>query len=241
MRTAWFLATISLMMASSAHAADSGSSAAVRFRTHVIEPDIANGYQTLIVDLNRDGKPDVIGLSGRLPALYWYENPGWERHVISVGHNRMITVAAADLNGDGIPELGLGTDFGQTESASEGRVYVLEHQGDPRQPWKATEIDRLPTTHRMRFADLDGDGKPELVNSPLTGKSAAAPLFECQGSEVGHLDGRVRVERRHVQQLRDRARGRPGGTGRRVRPGLSSDARDLAARDRDVAPEDRRW
>jgi hypothetical protein len=180
MRTAWFLATISLMMASSAHAADSGSSAAVRFRTHVIEPDIANGYQTLIVDLNRDGKPDVIGLSGRLPALYWYENPGWERHVISVGHNRMITVAAADLNGDGIPELGLGTDFGQTESASEGRVYVLEHQGDPRQPWKATEIDRLPTTHRMRFADLDGDGKPELVNSPLTGKGAAPPLFECQ-------------------------------------------------------------
>lgn len=177
MQTLWLAALLIFAAMMPVYAADSLPAGPVRFRAHVIEPEIANGYQTLIVDLNRDGKPDVIGLSGRLPALYWYENPGWERHVISDGHNRMITVAAADLDGDGIPELGLGTDFGQTESASEGRVFALEHQGDPRQPWKAAEIDRLPTTHRMRFADLDGDAKPELVNSPLTGKGAAAPLF----------------------------------------------------------------
>ena len=53
-------------------AADSEGAGPVRFRAHIIEAEIANGYQTLIVDLNRDGKPDVIGLSGRLPALYWY-------------------------------------------------------------------------------------------------------------------------------------------------------------------------
>ena len=39
------------------------------FRTHVIEADIPAGYQTLIVDLNADGKPDVIGLSGRGETL----------------------------------------------------------------------------------------------------------------------------------------------------------------------------
>ena len=75
MRTPWLAALLIFTAITPAYAADSEGAGPVRFRAHVIEPDIANGYQTVIVDLNRDGKPDVIGLSGRLPALYWYENP----------------------------------------------------------------------------------------------------------------------------------------------------------------------
>ncbi|MCB1020629.1 MAG: VCBS repeat-containing protein [Acidobacteria bacterium] len=150
------------------------------FRTHVIEADIPAGYQTLIVDLNADGKPDVIGLSGRGETLYWYENPSWTRHAIIGGQTQMISVAAADLDGDKIPELALGTHFGQTEAQSEGRLYLLTHDGDPRGPWQAREIDRLPTTHRLRFADIDSDGVPELIDSALTGPGAKAPLFEAK-------------------------------------------------------------
>ncbi len=133
----------------------------------------------MVTDLNRDSRPDVIGLSGRGSELYWYENPRWERHVLTTGAERMISVAAADLDGDAIPELVLATHFGQTEANSEGRLFRLAHQGDPRQPWRTTEFDRLPTSHRVTFADLDGDGQPELINSPLTGPGAEAPLFEC--------------------------------------------------------------
>jgi hypothetical protein len=159
------------------------------FRPHVIEPDIPAGYQTLIADINADGKPDVVGLSGRGETLYWYENPSWTRHAIVDGRHRMITVAAADLDGDSVPELALGTHFGQTQEQSEGHVYLLEHDGDPRQPWKAREIDRLPTTHRMRFVDIDNDGTPELVNSALTGPGAKAPLFESQTPLVYYEPG----------------------------------------------------
>ena len=159
------------------------------FAPHVIEPEIPAGYQTSIADLNADGRPDVIGLSGRGETLYWYENPSWIRHAIVSGRHRMITVAAADLDGDSIPELALGTHFGQTEEQSEGRVYLLEHRGDPRQPWKAREIDRLPTAHRIRFVDIDRDGVPELVNSALTGPGAEAPLFESETPLVYYEPG----------------------------------------------------
>ena len=159
------------------------------FQAHVIEPAISAGYQTVIADLNADGKPDVIGLSGRGETLYWYENPGWQRHAIVSGRHRMISVAAADLDGDSVPELALGTHFGQTEQQSEGRVYLLEHDGDPRRPWKAREIDRLPTTHRLRFVDIDRDGSPELVNSALTGPGAKAPLFESKTPLVYYEPG----------------------------------------------------
>ncbi len=46
-----------------------------------------------------------------------------------------------------------------------GIVSVLHHNGDPRQPWTLTEIDRLPTSHRLRMADIDG-GRRVFVNAP---------------------------------------------------------------------------
>jgi FG-GAP-like repeat len=155
-----------------------GLPAAVQFREHVIEPSIPGGYRVLVTDMNRDGRPDVIGLSGRGAELYWYENPNWERHVITAGMTRMISVAADDIDGDGIPELAIATHFGQTDETSEGVVYHLHHQGDSREPWKITEFDRLATSHRLVFADLDGDGKKELVNAALTGAGARQPMFE---------------------------------------------------------------
>ncbi len=151
----------------------------LNFRPHTIEADLRSGYQIVAVDIDRDGRPDVIGLSQRSEALYWYENPTWKRRALVNGMHRMITLAASDLDGDGVPEIALGTHFDQTDETSEGRVYIVEHRGDPRGLWQAREIDRLPTTHRLRFVDLDGDGAVELVNSPLTGPGCRKPLFDC--------------------------------------------------------------
>ena len=39
------------------------------------------------------------------------------------------------------------------------------------------EIDRLPTSHRLRFVDIDGSGKKVLVNFPLIGPHAVAPDY----------------------------------------------------------------
>jgi hypothetical protein len=47
----------------------------------------------------------------------------------------------------------------------------------------------LPTAHRIAFADIDGDGKKELINAPLTGVGARQPLFECQTPLVFYRPG----------------------------------------------------
>ena len=154
--------------------------APARFRAHTIEEEIPGGYQIAVVDLNRDRRPDVIGLSGSGAELFWYENPEWKRRVITGGMRRMIAVAAEDLDGDGIPELALAAGFGQTARESVGALYRIEHRGDPRKPWKATEFDRVPTSHRLAFADIDGDGRKELINAPLTGPGAEKPDFEAR-------------------------------------------------------------
>ncbi len=149
------------------------------FEKHVIERDLASGYAVLVADLSGDGRPDVVGLSQRTDELFWYENPNWQRRPIVAGMRRMITLDAADIDGDRVPEIALGTRFDQTDATSEGRVYILSSRGDTSQPWEAHEIDRLPTTHRLRFLDFDRDGVPELINSPLTGPGCRGPGFDC--------------------------------------------------------------
>ena len=56
----------------------------VHFQAHTIATLERGGYQPIVVDMNADGRLDVIALSVGLDQLAWYENPGWERHLIAV-------------------------------------------------------------------------------------------------------------------------------------------------------------
>jgi imidazolonepropionase-like amidohydrolase len=147
------------------------------FVAHSIDTNLRGGYQTLVVDLNRDGKLDVIGLASGLKELAWYENPTWEKHVLVNGVSGLINVAAYDVDQDGIPELAVAHEFSNVYQRSAGLLSILAHQGDPRQPWSIKEIDRIPTTHRVRFVDIDGKGTKVLVNAPLIGANAVAPDY----------------------------------------------------------------
>src|SRR5512142_867404 len=77
------------------------------FREHVITADLKMGYQMAVVDVNGDGKPDVIAVDERGTELAWYENPSWSRHVIAADVPRTINVDAADIDGDGVPEIAI--------------------------------------------------------------------------------------------------------------------------------------
>lgn len=165
-----------------------------RFREHTIATGLKGGYQVLVADLNHDGKPDVIALASGMPELVWYENPTWERHVIAGGFSRMINCAAWDVDGDGIPIIALASGFSNEAKDSTGIVSVLRHDGDPRRPWKVTEIDRLTTSHRLRWADIDGSGKKVLINQPLTGAHAGAPDYRDHTPLVFYRPGEWKRE-----------------------------------------------
>lgn len=146
-----------------------------RFAEHTVATGLAGGYQVVAIDVNHDGKPDLIALASGMTELVWFENPGWQRHVIAANLSGMINLAAWDLDGDGIPEIVLAHGFSMEAKKSAGIVSVLRHNGDPRQPWIMQEIDRLPTSHRLRWADIDGSGHRVVVNQPLTAATVNHP------------------------------------------------------------------
>lgn len=161
----------------SAPSAQSADSSPAGFTAHPLDTGLTGGYQVVIADLSRDGKPDIIALASGLKDLLWYENPGWTRHVLVSGVNQPINAAAYDVDGDGIPEVALAHEFSNVYARSVGIVSILTHQGDPTGPWAMKEIDRVPTSHRLRFVDIEGSGKKVLVNFPLTGAKALAPDY----------------------------------------------------------------
>ncbi len=145
------------------------------FTAHTVAAHLKGGYQVVAADMNGDRRPDLIAVESGSPELAWFENPTWERHVIATGMKGMINLAARDIDGDGIPEIVLASEFSMTAKKSAGVISVLKHQGDPRKPWSRVEIDRLPTSHRIRWANIDGSGKWVAVNAPLTAADVDRP------------------------------------------------------------------
>jgi hypothetical protein len=159
------------------------AAAPATFVEHTIAGDLRGGYQVVVADLNHDGKPDLIALASGLHELLWFENPGWQRHVLATGQNRMINCAVIGN------EIVLASEFNNEAKNSIGLVSVLRPGEDVREPWTATEIDRLTTSHRLRVADIFGNGKPVVINAPLTGANATAPDYRDQTPLVYYVPG----------------------------------------------------
>ena len=147
------------------------------FAEHVLASDLKSGYHVAIADINADGVPDIIALAQGGTDLYWFEGPKWERHILASGLSHMINCAVADPGPDGIPDIVVAWEFANDASKSIGKVGVLHHDADVRQPWKLRQIDEIPTAHRIRFADVFGDGHRVAINAVLTGSKAAPPNY----------------------------------------------------------------
>jgi hypothetical protein len=143
-----------------------------RFREQVITDQLKFGYQLVATDLNGDGKKDLIAIDERATELVWFENqhPAWKRHVLAVDVPRQLNADCWDVDGDGVPEVVLAYGFETSPERSIGNVVLLHRGADVRQPWKAQEIDRVPTAHRVRWIDADGTGKKVLLVAPMVGR-----------------------------------------------------------------------
>lgn len=155
----------------------------VQFDRRVLAADLKGGYQVVVTDVNKDGRPDLVALASGMTELFWLEAPNWERHVLATGLKRMINTWPMDTDGDGIPEFLVAHAFENEAARSVGIVSVLTHGEDLRQPWTVKEIDRLTTSHRIRAAN------GLFINAPLTGASAVAPEYRDHTPLVAYRPG----------------------------------------------------
>jgi hypothetical protein len=162
-----------------------------RFRTQEIETGLKVGYAVLLVDLNGDGKKDIVVVD--TTRVVWYENPTWKRRTIIEGQTKPdnVCISAHDIDSDGQLDLALGADWKPFNTSSGGTLQWLKRGKTLDEPWTVYPIDEEPTVHRIRFADVLGEGKPQLINVPLMGKGSSKAKNWMDGQPVRIIAHRI--------------------------------------------------
>jgi len=155
------------------------TSGAARFDRLLLDDAIPGGYGVEAADIDGDGLRDIVALSTNPAQFVWYRNPGWQKYTISSATRANIATAPHDIDGDGDIDLVLASEFSLVNSTSGGLVQWFENPGNPReqQQWQAHTIDAIPAAHRLRWADVQGDGILELINLPIIGVGAVEPDY----------------------------------------------------------------
>ncbi len=148
-----------------------------RFRAQQISDQLGIGYAVTVVDMNDDQKPDIVVVD--TDRVIWFENPEWRLHTLIKDQTKKdnVCIAPYDIDGDGEVDFALGADWRPIDTRTGGTIQWLSHGESPSALWQVHPIGEEPTVHRMRWADLDGDGRKELLVAPMMGRNSTKPLW----------------------------------------------------------------
>lgn len=154
-----------------------GHSEETHFDRVDVDDNLPGGYQVEVADVNGDKKPDIIALGGSTCA--WYENPTWKKRIVTAGKQTpgIISSATADLDGDGKVEIAIAYDFEMNEPIRGKLALAMQGSGSD-EPWKLVPIADVGSIHRLRWGDIDGDTKLDLVVAPIFGRGAKPPRYD---------------------------------------------------------------
>ena len=136
-----------------------------------------NGFNMEFLDLNGDGRLDIVGAAGR--TLSWFEQPAdidhaWiSRAIGSFEPDSMTGFEIDDINEDGLIDIIAGSysrgprtgDGDVTAEDALGRIGWFENPGDLEREWVRHDISRRKRGMYDKFIarDLDGDGDTDFI------------------------------------------------------------------------------
>ena len=120
--------------------------------------------RTAILDVDRDGDPDILTAGAQDDRIAWFENngaspPRWTQRVVSTTADTATSVHAADLDGDSDVDV-------LSSSAGDNTIAWYENDGASPPSWTEHAISTTAMGARSVFAaDLEEDGDVDVVSA----------------------------------------------------------------------------
>lgn len=134
-----------------------------KFEARVLDPNAGNVcYAVALADVDGDKRSDIVTVTEN--RVIWFQNPDWRLRVIIENQTERDNVCLApyDIDGDGQLDFALGAGWTKI-----GTLQWLSRGATLDDKWQVHFIGKEGWLHRMRWGDLLGTGKPQLVISPL--------------------------------------------------------------------------
>ena len=149
-----------------------------KFKPNVIDAEA--GFSRIAAgQLKRGGRPELVIAPGdRDGKLRWYELVGakWVAHDLLDGVIHGHSLQIGDVNGDGHLDILCGEmrKWGPKDNAG-ARMWVL--YGDGAGKFTATELPAGYGHHEAKLADLDGDGRLDILDKPYIQETPAVHVW----------------------------------------------------------------
>jgi hypothetical protein len=149
-----------------------------------------------VLDINGDGRNDVLTTSAHSYGICWFEQSadgGWVQHVIDHSWSHAHASALADINGDGRPDLVTGKRFQARNAPAPGGDdplglywYAFTPGANQSVTWTRHTIDygsKAGGGLQMVVRDMDGDGDLDVVSGGKSGLFLAENLTKSAAVE----------------------------------------------------------
>jgi len=140
--------------------------------------DLALDIGHTLADIDGDGRVDVVAGQGfNDHRVFWFEQPAdpreeWSKHLVTERFEKYHDVLVDDVDDDGEPEL-----VGLSQRSE--TCFYYDVPGDPTvSPWPEENCHVLAENFRaegLAVADVDGDGRTEIVAGPNVFHQPATP------------------------------------------------------------------
>jgi hypothetical protein len=150
-----------------------------------VENAFADWHQDSVVkvaDMNKDGRLDVVLTRSEGPyRLSWFEVPTdpkgsvWKEHIIDNDIDFAHGLVVCDINDDGNMDI----VTAEMHQSSRKRVIVYVNKGDSLN-WQM-QVVATTGSHNICVADVDGDGKPDIVGANWSGAYQPVEMWKNLG------------------------------------------------------------
>lgn len=148
----------------------------------IISKSVEFAFSVAVADVNRDGLWDVVSASWSDSSEIAYylnlgggnfgwtaANPTANQHVISTAGDSPTSVAAGDLDGDGIADLAVTSSNDSTLAWFKGGY---DAGGNPKFTRYVLSTD-LPNAYFVAIADMNRDGNPDILSAAIAGNKVS--------------------------------------------------------------------